>query len=164
MTNLSEQDFWKLDRTFNILFIIVSLAIAPMVNITVFQESPKEPAKLFSLYFLIPMLLLVLLWWCATFFDKISLRIVCWYALFYHVVHAFSTSIYIYVFLAAYEYVSQYIGMWILCAYLIPFMPLVFIYRKYSSIQKPSPKKVLVGIFIFWLITLGLAILAVSGR
>jgi len=44
VTNLSNQDLWRLDRTFNILFIIVILVIAPAVSIYVFREEVVRPA------------------------------------------------------------------------------------------------------------------------
>lgn len=168
MAKLSEQDFWKLDRTFNTLFIVVSLVITPIVSIYVFQEQPHPVSKVLVLYFLVPMMSLILLWWWATFFDKLSLRIVCWYGLFNLVVHALwiITSIYVYVVYgeAVHQSISFYAGMgWVLCAYLVPTLPIVFVYRRYSTIQEPSPGKAFAGIFIYVVITLGLAGLAISG-
>ena len=163
---MSERDFWKLDRTFNILFIVITLVIAPAVSINIFKEEEPNPGSRFLiLYFLVPTISLILLWWWATFFDKLSLRIVCWYGLFYLVIHAFwiITSMYI-DFAYGKEFhqsVSLYAGMgWIFCAYCVPSIPAALIYRRYSNIQEPTPEKVLIGIFIFVAVTFGLAFCA----
>ena len=54
--------------------------------------------------------------------------------------------------------ISTSLGItWIACAYILPIIPLVGIFREYSKIQKPPPNRVVAGIVIFIGITIGLA-------
>jgi hypothetical protein len=157
----------NLDKTFTALFLVVTIIVVPLSNNYVIQEQPQQIAIFTLLYFSFPTILLVLLWWIATFFDKTSLRIVCWYGLFYTVVHAFWIMLSAYRYLAFgqefYQSTSIISGIiWILSAYAIPFIPSYFIYQQYSQITSFSSKKVKLGIFIFMVITLGLAFLAID--
>ena len=175
--NLSELFFEKLDKTFNMLFIVVNVIIVPFVTFSVFSSPDVARALLatflFSYYF-VPLILLVLLWWGATFLDKLSLRIVCWYGLFYLVAHGLWIMMSNYVFIAykvnllEFALLWYYLGMpvifyWTLCVYLGPLAPTLLSYRRYSHAQKPSLKRVCVGISIFIVITMVFAIIGFLG-
>lgn len=172
--NISEQFFEKLDNTFNVLFIAVNIIVVPFTSFGLFNSpGPQYLATFLLLYYYVPLILLVLLWWAATFFDKLSLRIVCWYGLFYLIVHGLWILISTYVLLASYYEVplhkfvlKHYLGIevinyWAFSAYFGPLIPTFLVHRRYSHAQKPSLKRVCGGIFIFMAITMVLALFGV---
>lgn len=162
---MTDKDFWKLDRTFNIVLIVITLVIAPAAGFYVFREPPHPTTRFVIPFVFAPLMLLVLLWWVATFFDNLALRIVCWYGLLYFVCHSFwlltETTV-----LSLYESLEEIIGFafgaaWFTTSYLLPIIPIWFIFKKYADVQKPSREKVLYGIIIFSIITLCLSVIGV---
>lgn len=95
----------RLDRSFTTMFIIISVFNVGVILSTVVRmgESSQAANSMAITQGMIPILLLVIIWWAAEFYDRLSLRLVGWFVLFTLV---FYVGVFLLIMLGADRYIG----------------------------------------------------------
>lgn len=95
----------RLDRSFTTMFIIISVFNVGLILSTAVKmgESSQAANSMAIFQVMIPILLLVIIWWAAEFYDRLSLRLVGWFVLFTLVLYA---GVFLLIMLGADRYIG----------------------------------------------------------
>ena len=111
----------KLDRFFQTMFVIVSVFNVGLILSTAVRMGETSPAANSGAITqgMIPIMTLVIVWWAAEFYDKLSLKIVGWFILF---ILVFYSIMFLFIMLG----VDRYLGfdvMYLVYLYILTPLP-----------------------------------------
>jgi hypothetical protein len=157
----SGKEVGELDKTFPVMLIVVTLFLVPAINPYVYSTQPANEANFLIGYFLVPLLLLLVMWWVAVFFDKINLRIVSWYGLFYFVFFSL-WMLFLIVFRNLPEGNLRLAlgGITVFSPFVFAVIPTHFILERYNVYTIVSRKRVTRGCLLFFFFVVCMAVLS----